>query len=242
MSDEFDPWGLSSGNLLDDADITITEAEFGFDDNYNNGESLVLKLEATTDDDDMPTTTIMLPCGNGWEPGNRGATAKREDGKDKNFNKQSGIGLWITSAIEAGAGDVLQDRGTSFDAEVWPGLSFHVKRKAFNYGGEIGEKERLLITEFKGDGKEGKGKAAAKEKATKPEPEAKAESTSSGGTSGGGVKGALRVKLMKAAKEADTHDDFIEKAFELDGVEGNADAEAVIMDPDGLYAEVKAEG
>lgn len=244
-ADEFDPWATTSG-LVDDIDITISDAYFGFNADYNNGETLVLTIEGTTDDEDNKEYSGFYPCGGGWETTDKGKTASREDGKRKGFNKTSGYGLFFTAAIEAGAGDVLRERGTPFEAAVWPGLTFHMKRLKHNYGGEIGEIERLLPVEFKGVAGEGGAKPAkatgATKKAapTKAEPEGEADEAGAA-SSNGELPVPLKAKLKKLARECETHDQFIERAYtEVDGVDGNTAAEEAVMDPDGLYAEAHA--
>lgn len=239
MSDGFDPWAFTSG-LLDDVTVKVEDSFFAFDADYNDGETLLLKWEVSTDDDDQPTATLMYPCGKGWEPKDKGAKAAREDGKSKAFGKQSGIGQLASAAIEAGAGDVLRERGNPMEAAIWKGLSFHMKRKEIDYGGEIGKKERLLPTEFiQGASKS----SASKAKAAPVEDDGDADAETPAASSAPVLKGALKVKLMKLAKEHDDYDSFVEAAYELDGVDGNAAAEAAIDDQDGgIFATVKAEG
>lgn len=230
-SDTFDPWQLASG-LVDDCDVVIKDAYFAFDPQYNNGETLLLKWEVTTDDADTPETTIMFSTGSGWETRDKGATAVREDGKQKGFSKQSGIGMLVSAAIECGAGDVLKSRGTPMEAAMWKGLSFHMKRKTVSFGGDIKDTERMLPTEFKGDGGSGTSNKAATSN--------NAPTTVEAGTNGGGgLSAKLKVDLMKLAKDCADHDTFVERAFtEVAEVNGNADAEQAVMDPGGIWAKV----
>lgn len=240
--DVFDPWALTSG-LIDDIDVTVRESYFAFDPNYNDGETLLLKWECDTDDDDEPTTTLMFPTGKGWDMKNKGAQAVREDGKEKAFGKSSGIGLLITAAIEVGAGDVLKDRGTPMEAGIWEGLSFHMKRRTIDYKGDIGEKERLLPTEFKGakgQGASGATSTPATTPATTPAAAPTAAPTNAGSEEA--MTGKVRVALMKLARAASSHDEFMEKAYDMPEVDTNPAVQAVVDNPDGFYAEVKAEG
>lgn len=245
-TDEYDPWATTSG-LPDDIDITITDAYFGVNADYNNGETLVLTIEGTTDDDDLPEYSGFYPCGNGWETTDKGKTASREDGKRKGFNKTSGYGLFFTHALEAGAEDVLKARGTPFEAEVWKGLTFHFKRLKHDYKGDIGEVERLLPVEFKGEAGKGGAKPSAKASG-KPapkevEPEGEADTTTSTSNGAGeGLTVPMKAKLKMLAKKCDTHDAFIEAAYsdESLGIDGNTAAEEAVMDPDGIYAEAHA--
>lgn len=162
-----DPFHLSSG-LMDDIDLTFEEATFGFDPAYNDAETCVLKVTVSSDDPDFDeeNNVLLYPCG-GFEPTDKtGRHAQHESGKPKPFNKNSGIGLLIGAMMDTDAADVLQARWkeddlSPFDAELYEGLSFHMKQKTINYGGEIGEKDRLLPEEFLGV-VEGESKKPAK--------------------------------------------------------------------------------
>jgi hypothetical protein len=241
MSDdkEFDPWELTSG-LVDDADVAFKECSFGFRSDYNDGQTLLFMADAIIDGDDGPEESeLIFPCGNGWEATEKGAKAKREDGKRKGFNKNSGYGLLISAATEVGAGDVLKGRGTPMEAAIWNGLVFHMKRKKISYGGDIGEKERLLPTEFKGYVDAGK----VTKPTTKPDtdqarkaagvPAASAPAAADNGAATEGLPAKLRIGLRKLAEDVKggggDHDAFLEKAFEMEGVEGNSAAENAVM-------------
>jgi hypothetical protein len=244
---EYDPWATSSG-LVDDVTVTIADAYFTFDPGYNDGQTLVLKIEGHTDDGDSPEFDAFFPCGNGWETTDKGATASREDGKRKGFNKNTGYGMFFLSAIECGAGDVLKSRGTPMEAAVWKGLVFHMKRKEVDYGGEIGKKDKLVCTEFFPDGAPGgKPSAAAPaaasgpRRATPPAEEGTSPATASTGGNGSilaDLPVPLRAKLKAAAKGAANHDGFIEAAYGIDGVDGNPALEEALLDPAGIYAEL----
>lgn len=253
-TDQFDPWELSSG-LPDDFDFTCNDAFFEFDSNYNDGQTLVLKLEGV-DESNMQETTLMYPTGDGWETPDQGKTAQREDGKKKGFNKNSGIGLLIGAAVETGGGEALKAKGNPMVAAIWKNERFHMKRSEIDYGGEIGKKERLLPTAYLGP--VGAAPAAA------PAPATPAQTAPSGavkedpGTAeatpvtpaaapapaGAGMTATTKVALLKLGKEiksqGGTHDTFIERAFvEVEGVMGNAEAEAAVMaaeGPDSIWA------
>lgn len=129
------------------------------------------------------------------------------------------------------------------EAAIWNGLVFHMKRKKIGYGGEIGDKERLLPTEFKGVAGEGgiaKPASTPAAASTPTAPTATETAPDAGGDGGAadGLSGKLKIALRKLAKEVKAsggdHDAFAEKAFELDGVDGNSAAEnAVMNDGDG---------
>lgn len=222
---QYDPFAPSDG-LLDDFIVSISEASFGVNLQLDDtGEKLFLNLVGRTDDSDQPEFDEVFGCGAGWETD--GKVIKRADGKLKGFNRNTKYAMLIASAIEAGAGEVLRSRDPKLgpmNAAIWEGLSFHVKRGEHDYGGEIGKKSVLLFDEFKGE-----GKVAATTTAAAP-----AASASSNG-----VPAALKAKLKKLAKESDSLDTFIDAAFGLDGVDGNADAEELVVSGT-LYAEAQA--
>lgn len=215
--DAFDPFTAESG-LIDDFDFTITEAWFTTDASYNSGETLLLKLSGNTDSADQPETTVQYSCGSGWEAEDGGKKAVREDGKRRRFNQSSGVWKLVEAAMNCGAGEELRKRGTPMEASMWVGLRFHMKRV------EQGEGDfkttRPLPVSFLGVVGEGSAPAAPAAPAPASAPAA----------NGSGLSKVLEVKLKKLAKDSDTHEDFIVAAFELDGVDGNADAERVVVD------------
>lgn len=213
---DFDPFTPETG-LIDDFDFTVENAYFATDSNYNDGETLLLKLEGATDNAEAPETVLQYSCGNGWEASDGGKVAVREDGRRRRFNQQTGIWKLVEAAMNCGAADAMRTKGTPMEASMWVGLRFHIRRV------EQGEGQykttRPLPVEFLGVVSEN-GSAAA----------AAPAKTSAAAANGAGLSKVLEVKLKKLAKEAATHEDFIVAAFELDGVDGNADAERAVVD------------
>lgn len=244
-NDAFDPWQFTSG-LPDDFDGYVTDAVFGFNPQYMDGTRLVLMLTVLSDDDDIGEEPLMYPAGSGWEVKDRGETAVREDGKEKGFNQSSGMGLLCAAAIEAGAGDVLKERGSPMQASIWKGLGFHWNRKSFDYGGDIGSKERLVPTAYlgvKGGGGAaagGGGGAAAAPAASTASAPAAADTPAATPPASGEVTGKTRVALIRLAKQCDTHDLFMEKAYDMAEVADNPAAQALVDTPDALYNEARA--
>jgi hypothetical protein len=220
--DEFDPFTPETG-LIDDFDATVTSAFFTTDAAYNDGETLLLKLECETDNPEAPETILQYSCGNGWEAADNGKRAVREDGKRRRFNQQSGVWKLVEAAMNAGAGDALRTRGTPMEASMWVGLKFHIKRV------EMGEGQykttRPLPVQFLGEVGEGSNGSQAPAPAATPAAAAPA-------TNGAGMSKVLEAKLKKLARDSATHEDFIAAAFDLDGVDGNADAERAVVDED----------
>lgn len=157
MADEFDPFQLSTG-LPEKLDICIQQAWFEFDPEYNNGQTLIMKMEVESTDDEFGEGgkgVIMYPCGNGWDQEQQGAVAVREDGTSKGFNQQSGYGLFIGAAIQCdGAEPVLrgENRGDPRAAAMWVNTCWHLERVERDYGGDIGKRSRLLPKQFLGEG------------------------------------------------------------------------------------------
>lgn len=214
-------WDLvESSGLLDDADIEITSAEFGYDAGYDNGETLILILSGTSNQAGWEEFSQFLSIGAGWQTHDNGATVVGKDG----FNKNSQYGHFIQGAIDSGAGAVLQARGFPDKAAIWNGLKFHVKRVPVDYGGEIGTKNVLKPTAFLGES----GKAEA--------PAAAAPAAETGAAPANGSNAVLRAKVM-ALKGAPNHDAFIEEVLtKHPEVQQDAELFAEVVDPQGIYA------
>jgi hypothetical protein len=119
-------WDLvETTGLLDDADIEITEAAFGYDAGYANGEQLLLVLSGTSTHPDYPEFSQFFSIGKGWETYDQGATVV---GQASGFHKNSQYGHFIQGALDSGAGAVIQARGMPDKASIWVGLKFHVNR------------------------------------------------------------------------------------------------------------------
>lgn len=233
---DYDPFKLDSG-LPDDFDITVTNAWWEYDDDYNNGDTLVLKLAGPTGDDELGELELLFPAGPVWTTQDKGITAVREDGKTKNFNGRGGVGLLIGSMMTSGGEGVLRERYnkhglTPQHAALYKGLSMHMNRTAIDYGGEIGKKDKLICTDFKGEvgaGASGAGAAtgAVKKGASKsaapvtkgvakkatatpnPLPAPAVESTNQFG-----LDDAVYERLHAIAAPLATHDEFLEAVLD----------------------------
>lgn len=235
MSDSFE---LSSG-LIEDFDGTITDAYYGFDAGYNNGATCLLKLTVKPDDPNLfeeGETVLMYPAGEKFEPADNGASVVHESGKQKNFHKNSGVGLLIGSVGELDGGiDLLKSKGEAWDAAIWNGLHVSFYGKEFSWKDKQGEEHtynRTLIREIlDADGGETKKaptkKAPAKKVAVKAEPAA-----DEGDVVLGNLDPKLRGKLKALAVKADDHDAFIEAAFSDLADDLDSDLEALVVDAD----------
>lgn len=211
---------VESTGLLDDCDITITKAEFNYDAQYDNGETLIMIMEGTSNHEAYEDFTQFFSIGAGWDTEDNGATVV---GKDA-FNSNSQYARFFLAAIDL-AGDALTGRGFPDNASIWTGLKFHVNRATVDYGGEIGEKQVLLPTAFLGVDS---GKAEAPAPAATPEPTGASN----------GTNAALRAKLMATAMASSDHDAFLETVMEkYPEVQEDDDLFAAIVDETGFYAE-----
>lgn len=232
MAQQQDSWTTTSG-LLDDYELTITEAWFAKDANYQNGEILIFRIKGTTDSDDTPDIEESYPCGRGWESLDGGKTARHESGKQRGFNKQTAYGQLIDRCVELGLGETLRSRGDAWEAKVWPGLRFHIKREEqeFSIKGETRKVSRPLPVAFLGEGGASEGAGAT----SAPAP------ASNGAATNGTVDKVLQAKLKSAANKAGSSTEFIDLAMEIPGVTDDDELLNRVLDEtaSGLYAELK---
>lgn len=231
MADEFDPFKPDPG-LPDNIDLTVTGGEFGWHDKY--GDSLVFTLRGDTMGEDGPgETDILYSAGKGWEPFDDGKGMRREDGRKRGINKGSGYWKLIEAAMKCGAEDEMRQRAAAgadpFRADMWVGLKFHMERFSEEWedrndrddDGKPKKKEttRLLPVSFLGV--VGDGTTTATPAATTP-----AAATNG---AGGAPKKLIEMKLKALAKEKGTFDEFMEAGFNLPGVNGDPELEALVI-------------
>ncbi len=211
----FDPLKLESG-LIDNADVTITDAIFTRrPDSFDAGASLELHLTLLVDGDDGGEQVQYLRVGDGWDSTD-GATAFREDGKDKNFHANSKVGELFKGLVSVMADDkvadkAIRERVAAFplgprDTAFWKGLKVHVDSEVRKGSGDIPDYNVLVVTGFNGiaGGSAGKAKAATKKAAAKAAPKASDD---------GGLTPAIRKALDEIADASADHDSFMEAAF-----------------------------
>lgn len=117
-------WANVGGGILDNEDITIRNAEFGFRSDYNNGQTCVCVFEYKTSDGEEGEAFISL--GKGWTFAGNGKEAVSESGKAKKFHPSTHYAEWLLAAANL-AGATLANRGKSTDAGVWIGTQWHVE-------------------------------------------------------------------------------------------------------------------
>lgn len=225
-------WTPSLG-LADDYDGVVTEAYFTRDAKFPP-DAAILKLVVLSDDPDIGEQTLLLSCGNKYDIEDNGAKLIHEGmaatGKNKAYNNNSNVWKFIDSAIKCGAAKTIQERGTMWDAGVWMGLKFHFKReqyKRFNAAETDQPASRTIVTEFFGVSGDTGAVATVTKISGKPVAAETAKPVAA--VSGNGSEALVRAKLSKLATESKDHDDFMEKAFAMDGVAGVPAIEALVM-------------
>lgn len=194
-------WKLLTG-LPDDFDGEITDAVFGFNQNYMSGSVPLLMLTLESDELDEPQT-IQLSFGSDWEVKDRGRRIVRTNGKKPGINKNSSYGHFIerirqlSDDFSADWVKPLVDR-SPFEADVWVGMKFHWAQEEFKTpGGET--KTRLMPVQYLGEAKKGKSAKSAMSVAKSDDDD------------------SLTKKLKELAKKHDQKA-FAKKAMSLEGV------------------------
>ena len=231
-----DSWETDLG-LLDDYDLTITHAYFATDARYNNGESLLLHLEGTTDDADMPESQVLFACGSGWASNDGGKTATHEKGKGR-FNRSSWYGRLIERMKELGGIDALAQRGDATQAQVWEGITLHLVREEVDFGSGIEAKSHLMPTAWR------VGDVATGKSAAKPTPKAAAMSTAAPTTQSTipipetPISPKLLVQAKVLFKKHANYGDWLTACMALDGFETDEAFMMAVIDPTMLWTEL----
>ncbi len=212
----FDPFRVETG-LLDNVDVTFTDATFTNRLEAFDPTKLELHLTALVDGDDGGEQVLFFGCGDGWEAAEKGQKAIREDGKEKNFHGNTKIGELMKSIVGLMGGDKaldkelrnrLADHATGFcEAGYWVGLKFHLEREDRKGGGDVGDYAVIVASKYNGVTGGGAGKAKA---ATKKATAAKAAAPAA---AAGGITDAIRKQLDDIADASADHDGFMEAAF-----------------------------
>ena len=226
MTQQKDSWNTDTG-LPDDFDFTITSAIFGFRSEYQDGEVPLLIWEGESPDEDVES--IIFPCGKGWDVVKKGSGV--EHAKRTRFIKTSMIGKLITRVVDELKVD-MRSRGPATSADVWKGLSFHMKREEIKYEGLFEDRggKTIHLMPVAVLGKAAKGKPKAKE----------ADADSGDATSAAPsapINLVLEKKLMLLAAKLDK-DEFQSKAMDMEDVVGDENLLATILDDskDGFWA------
>ena len=190
MGAEHDAYSLSTG-LPDDFNAKVTDAWFGYNPKYMDGERLVLTLVLEDEDGELndENNFVLYGTGEGWEPNKptKGTRVEKSKGK-ANFNVSSGVGELISAIVRCGALDKWRAHNEAQDvdpmhAAAYIGLEAHWSRvtKEVTFGGTTRTSNRLLPDKVIGFGDAGKGtkKGAGKAKDDN-EPKAKGKAAAKG--------------------------------------------------------------
>lgn len=177
-----DSWKTTSG-LLEEYEMTLTEAWFGKDPQYQEGKAtiFIVRGDAELDGELLEEQKrTFYSVGDGWEPDDGGDSVKHGSGKTQ-FNENAAFGRFINHAAEA-LGDGIEDfssRGETFEADTWRGTRWRFERKTFTFRDRDTKEERSyyveLPVEYLGtdeDAAPPKGRKPAAKKADKTEPKA----------------------------------------------------------------------
>lgn len=228
----FGEWQTEEG-LQDDFDMTITRSIFTTDARYNNGDTLLLHWEGTTETGD--DATVLWACGTGWGTDDGGKTAVHaKGGSKKGFNKQSWYGRLIDRCLELAMGPELQQRGKPQIAGVWEGLTLHLKREEVDFGTGIEAKTHLMPTAWRvaGTGTTTTSAPVASTPAASPAATATPATTPS----------TLAPKWLTLAKvqmaQHPTYMSWLEACLELPGAAQDPAFVTALADPGGLWTQL----
>jgi hypothetical protein len=248
--------------VLDNFAFTITKAWFGSHEKYNDGNSLLLQWEGTTDDLNTPITTVWFSIGSGWVSKDGGKSIVHESGStEKFFVKTTQYYRIIRRCLdEFKIGALLEADGRSpFIAGSWEGFSFQMKaeeqeaiRNRSLPEGEQMQKPRDKTMPFKflgfSGGSVSTAGASASASSSASAPAASGETPqekvarlrAEKAAKASGAPASLKDQVIDIFKTAESFEAGQEAAFALDGVMADDDLLTSIMEEDGLWAEVQA--
>ncbi len=245
IGDIEDEWTTSSGLPLANSDVEVVECSFGYNAKIG-ADVLCANFVFLPVDGDGDTIEQSFSVGKGWEAHDKGKVITRDDGRGGAVNQSTNYGRLIESAKAA-----IAESGLDFPfatpriASGWVGTKWHIATEKVTVknpstGAET-EKDAYVFTAYHGmsDGDAPKAKAAAgKGKAAAGKTSAKAAVKDDADDE----LDALRAKLVELAGECEDHDDFVEKALAIDGVE-NGPLERAVLKAKGdgsIWAEVNS--
>lgn len=218
------------------------------------------------DNDEAEMNAQRIGLGKGWVAQDKGARVEKEDGGKLVFNKQSKIGRLLDSLMaQESFRTALLERAerdgamlSPFEAAFWDGVTGTWVRNTAEFTDASGEKREYSYWTVEDATIKGAGKAkattakkatakkaaassaqSAKEKAlaAKAAKEAAAEATTDAGDAGGlDLSDPTIAALVELATGADSHDDFVVAAYEIEAVLDSDELQALVDDPDGIYA------
>lgn len=277
---DIDLFDTTSG--LYEGPAVMTNVRFDYNPEYNNGNTLLFLCDLDTEDADTGIIENQLfGIGNGWDRKDKGARIEKVKGRPL-YNDSSGLGMIMAGAtkglpkvyqdadeypghkfrnadafVEEGRRRINEDDLTPQHAAFWEGLRFEFTRVEIAYGGEIGTKDKLVVSEFLGVKGKGSSKATPKadtETTTEATPEAPADEVTTrrrrkvtGGVTEE-VKEAIKAvadKVIGEAPDSMSDDDlfaaYVEAAIgQVEGAESDKAIQEAIEadDDDSLWGQV----
>lgn len=149
-------WNTASG-LPDDYDFDIYEAYFGFVDEYKDmaGNLQPLLIWEGRDRQGLDREREVFSIGSGWTIIDNGRQVAAPDAdtptRRKKFVASSIYGTLIDTMSTMGLREIMARRGSSRDARIWEGLSFHMKRVEIKYGGRLENRVRPMPVSYNGE-------------------------------------------------------------------------------------------
>lgn len=226
-------WETSSG-LIERFTGTITDAYVEADTEYRGGDPVIYLVFSNLSVPETPQAKVpdeldpRYPVGSTFERVDR-HTFAAGDGSDRDVNESSGYGTLINRIAGRDSADadlsdaleVLMDRGDEKDVRVWLGLRFTMQAEPFSFKTDDGEEvsyTRHLPVEFHGLDEDGTSQAS--------------------GTTTDASSNGYQEQLEQLANTSDTHQEFMRRAMQIDGLVDDDDLFADVADnsDDGFYA------
>lgn len=240
-----DQWQTSSGLPLANADVQVVALEFGYNAKLGS-DILCANFQFAPIDDDGELGEVIdqsFSVGKGWEAVEKGAFLIDENGsRTRTVNGQTNFGRLVNSAVAA-----IKESGEEFPflspriASGWVGTRWHIGTEQVTstnpQTGKESVKDAFVAAKYLGKIDEAAGVKAAGSKASATGGSKKAKDADEDDETQ-----ALRKRLLELAREHDDHDDFVDAAFKIDGVEGGPLERAVMRSKgDGsIWAEAKS--
>lgn len=228
-----DPFALTDGF---ESDVVFDDAYFGFNEKYMNGTTPILVLEGDPLDGQGEMRLSFFSFGDAFEVVDNGEriVAKSGDPK-KRISGQSSYGKLLASAMEIPElAKVLRERADGAGpthAAIWKGLAVTLTQKEVErtVRGEKTTGRVTTVTAFHPSAS--KGLDGGETGNTPAAPQVQIGSW--------GIDVNLEATLVSLASQTSSQSEFNERALnEVAGVQGNAQAEALVGDP-AFYEEIK---
>jgi hypothetical protein len=217
--------------LLDEADVWVRSARFGYLEDYQHGQALLLIWDVESPDGDFDRP-IIWSVGSKWTPDSQGRQIRHESGAERAIFRTSIYGRLIDRVINELKVDMTQ-YGSDKDARTWEGLGFHMRRETLTFPGAAergfrGEVERLMPVAFLG--KQDSGQGATPKTATTAAPQPTTPPAQAAALSNATGPEALVNRLKLLARKLDKAK-FEQAALNIEEVIDHPDLLNQILDP-----------